>query len=288
MIQDIGPHRFHNEYCQVAVQDDSQVICCRGREILVNCKEDEISFPTYGQVIKCFPEFAGKETYLFSIDQVTYFLFRGQPGEFLAERAADMFPEFSWQKPERMRTALPREKAFAGVTGVQLSSWYKSRKYCPCCGSVLEHSTKERMLYCPECGQIEYPRICPAVIVGVINKDRILLTKYAGRAYTKYALIAGFTEIGESVEDTVRREVMEEVGLRVKNIRYYKSQPWSFSDTLLMGFFCEVDGEDTIHLDETELSVAEWHVAQEVPEDDGVSLTREMMRVFREKMMLQS
>ena len=81
---------------------------------------------------------------------------------------------------------------------------------------------------------------------------------------------------------------MEEVGLKVKNIRYYKSQPWSFSDTLLMGFFCEVDGEDTIHLDETELSVAEWHAAQEVPEDDGVSLTREMMRVFREKKLLQS
>jgi len=186
-----------------------------------------------------------------------------------------------------MRTALPLEMAFAGVTGMQLSSWYKSRRYCPCCGSALEHSTKERMLYCPNCGQVEYPKICPAVIVGVIHKDKILLTKYAGRAYTKYALIAGFTEIGESIEDTVRREVMEEVGLRVKNIRYYKSQPWSFSDTLLMGFFCEVDGDDTIRLDETELSVAEWHVAQEVPEDDGVSLTREMMRVFREKMIFR-
>ena len=170
---------------------------------------------------------------------------------------------------------------------MQLSSWYKGRRYCPCCVSALEHSTKERMLYCPNCGQVEYPKICPAVIVCVIHKDKILLTKYAGRAYTKYALIAGFTEIGESIEDTVRREVMEEVGLRVKNIRYYKSQPWSFSDTLLMGFFCEVDGDDTIRLDETELSVAEWHVAQEVPEDDGVSLTREMMRVFREKMIFR-
>lgn len=287
MIQDLGTHRFHNEYCETAADGESRVICCRGREIFVNCKEDRISFLTYAQVIRCFPELAGKETYLFSIDEVTYFLFRGQPGEFLSERADDVFQGFSWEKPEHMRTALPREMAFAGVTGMQLSSWYKSRRYCPCCGSVLEHSTKERMLYCPNCGQVEYPKICPAVIVGVIHKDKILLTKYAGRAYTKYALIAGFTEIGESIEDTVRREVMEEVGLRVKNIRYYKSQPWSFSDTLLMGFFCEVDGDDTIRLDETELSVAEWHVAQEVPEDDGVSLTREMMRVFREKMIFR-
>ena len=79
------------------------------------------------------------------------------------------------------------------------------------------------------------------MIVGVTDGDEILLTKYAGRAFTKYALIAGFAEIGESIEDTVRREVMEEVGLKVKNLRYYKSQPWSFSDTLLMGFFVQVE-----------------------------------------------
>ena len=99
---------------------------------------------------------------------------------------------------------------------------------------------------------------------------------------TRYALIAGFAEIGETIEETVAREVMEEVGLKVKNIRYYKSQPWSFSDTLLMGFFAELDGDDRIRLDENELSVAKWCTREEVPADDGVSLTREMMRVFKE------
>ena len=90
---------------------------------------------------------------------------------------------------------------------------------------------KERMMRCPRCGQMEYPEICPAVIIAVTDKNRLLLSKYAGRTYKRYALLAGFTEIGETLEETVKREVMEEVGLKVTNIRYYKSQPWSFSDT---------------------------------------------------------
>ncbi len=84
------------------------------------------------------------------------------------------------------------------------------------------------------------------------------MTKYAGREYKKYALIAGFTEIGETAEQTVEREVMEEVGLHVKNIRYYKSQPWGYDSDLLLGYFCELAEEHKIELDETELSLAEW------------------------------
>ena len=87
----------------------------------------------------------------------------------------------------------------------------------------------ERMMQCPKCGLMEFPKICPAVIIGVIDGDRILMSKYAGREYKKYALLAGFTEIGETLEETVSREVMEEVGLKVKNITYYKNQPWAFS-----------------------------------------------------------
>lgn len=129
---------------------------------------------------------------------------------------------------------------------------------------------------------MEYPKICPAVIVGVTSGNRLLLTKYAGRDYKKYALIAGFAEIGESIEDTVRREVMEEVGLKVKNLRFYKSQPWSFSDTLLMGFYCELDGGDTITLEEEELSFAQWFEREEIPEGkDEISLTNEMIRSFK-------
>ena len=77
-------------------------------------------------------------------------------------------------------------------------------------------------MQCPVCNNMVFPKIAPAVIIGLTNNDQIMMTKYAGREYKRYALIAGFTEIGETAEETVHREVMEEVGLKVKNIRYYK------------------------------------------------------------------
>jgi NAD+ diphosphatase len=142
---------------------------------------------------------------------------------------------------------------------------------------------KERMMRCPSCGKMYYPTICPAVIVAVMHKGRLLMSKYAGREYTRFALLAGFAESGESIEETVHREIMEEVGLKVKNLRFYKSQPWPFTDTLLMGFFCELDGEDDgITLDEEELSMAGWYGPEEIPEDtEHASLTSEMMTLFR-------
>ena len=139
------------------------------------------------------------------------------------------------------------------------------------------------MLRCETCGNTIYPRISPAVIVAITDGDRLLLSKYAGRGFTRYALIAGYTEIGETMEQTVQREVMEEVGLKVKNIRYYKSQPWGIDGNVLMGFYCDLDGNDTIHLDEKELALAQWHHRGSLPaKDDGLTLTREMIRVFDE------
>ena len=115
------------------------------------------------------------------------------------------------------------------------------------------------------------------------GREALLLSKYAGRAYTHYALLAGYTEIGETLEQTVHREVMEEVGLQVKNLRYYKSQPWGVDGNVLMGFFCDVDGSNAIHIDENELSMAAWYPRDALPaRDDGISLTREMIRIFEE------
>ena len=136
---------------------------------------------------------------------------------------------------------------------------------------------------CPECGNMIFPKISPAIIVAVTDGDRILLSKYAGRTYAHYALLAGYTEIGETLEQTVHREVMEEVGLRVKNLRYYKSQPWGVDGNVLMGYYCDLDGDDTVHLDREELAMAQFYPRDDLPvEDDGISLTREMIRIFGE------
>lgn len=291
MIQDIGRSRFHNPYRPDAQpSEESRILFYRGREILVKRTDGEIAFLTYGTLRKAFPHLHEQATFLFSIDGTDYFFFRESEFGCTAPSAAGrcepddlpkLFSGFTWERIELMRTVGPKEAAFAGVTGMQLYGWYKSRRFCPACGRRMVHSKKERMMYCESCGQMEYPKICPAVIVAVTDGDRLLLTKYAGRANRNYALIAGFAEIGETIEETVEREVMEEVGLKVKNIRYYKSQPWSFTDTLLMGFFCEVEGENRISLDETELSVGKWCTREEIPDNDGVSLTREMMAVFK-------
>lgn len=220
--------------------------------------------------------------YLFSIENqgITEKYFLGNSHMLTPQ----LMEKYEYRQQNVFRTMKPEDKAFAGITACQLANWYENTQFCGKCGTRLEHDKVERMMKCPKCGAMHYPKISPAVIVAVTNRDKILMTKYAGRDYKKYALIAGFTEIGETIEDTVRREVMEEVGIHVKNIRYYKSQPWSFTDTILMGFYCELDGEDTITMDAHELSVAEWIQRENIPtEYDGISLTNEMIMRFKEE-----
>lgn len=119
------------------------------------------------------------------------------------------------------------------MVGHEYWNWYESSQYCGRCGAKTEHDRVERMMRCPACGLMIFPKVFPAVIVAITRPDgKVLATRYKGRPYANYALIAGYCEMGETVEQTVHREVMEEVGLRVKNLRYYKSQPWPDSSSL--------------------------------------------------------
>lgn len=272
MIQDIAPHRFSNVFHRYEIRECDYLLVYRKREILIRYEGEMITFPKYEEVD---PDVCSHAIYLFSIDDCRFF-WSGEMDEGLLDT-------YSFENIQSMRSAQPKHLAFAGVTGMQLSSWYQSRRFCGKCGSQLQHSKEERMLYCPECHQMEYPKISPAVIIGVIHGNRLLLSKYAGREYKKYALLAGFAEIGETIEDTVKREVMEEVGLKVKNLRYYKSQPWSFTDTMLFGFFADLDGDEDITLDRQELAMAEWFEREELPvRYEDCSLTNEMIMAFKE------
>lgn len=283
MIQDIHGI-YHNEYQNLTPEQDDYIMFAQGRSVLMSRdSEQTIRYITYGELIAASGgEFSTDACrYLFSIENQgmteKYFLSNSQL------LTSQLMEKYEYRQQNVFRTMKPEDKAFAGITACQLANWYESTQFCGRCGTRLEHDKVERMMKCPKCGAMHYPKISPAVIVAVTNGDKILMTKYAGRDYKKYALIAGFTEIGETIEDTVRREVMEEVGIHVKNIRYYKSQPWSFTDTVLMGFYCELDGEDVITMDAHELSVAEWMRREDIPtEFDGISLTNEMIMRFKE------
>ncbi len=267
MLQDLAFGRLENEYKPVPPRDGDAVLCFRDSSLLVK------ALPNGNMVLPAAARFSGELQYAFRLHDVNYYLAAEPAGE----------GEFRYRSIRQLRYEASNTFCYAAMTGWHLYQWYRASRFCGRCGEKTVHDKKERMLRCPNCGNMIFPRINPAIIVGVTDTDRILLTKYAGRGYTNYALIAGFTEIGETLEQTVAREVMEEVGLRVKNIRYYKSQPWGIDGNILMGFFCDLDGEDAITLDENELALAQWHHRDTLPvEDDGYSLTREMIRIFGE------
>ena len=181
---------------------------------------------------------------------------------------------------EIFRNYPDRKMAFSMVTGLHLYHWYKKHIYCPVCGKKLIHTLGERRLECT-CGNLEFPTISPAITVGIKHKDKILLTKYS-KGYAPYALVAGYSEVGESLEDTIKREVYEETNLRVKDIQYVTSQPWGLSSSLLMGFYATLDGEDNIVFNDGELKEAKWANKEEIDlEDDMTSLTRFLILKFK-------
>jgi len=286
MIQDITPKKMHNEYQPTEPDGNDYMAVFSENKILIEQTDRYVRLPERSEletVCGCLKDVpACQGTYLFCIDEDVYFLYADH--DCAKEYLNLTETKFRWAGLSEVRYFADHELCFAVYTAYHLYQWYKNNKYCGCCGTAAVPDTRERMLYCPACGNQIYPKIAPAVIAAVTNGDKILLTRYANREYKRYALIAGFTEIGETAEDTVRREVMEEAGIRVKNIRYYKSQPWGIDGNLLLGYFAELDGSDHITMDGRELSSAEW-VGWEMLKDmdDAFSLTREMMRVFYEK-----
>lgn len=276
MLQDIAPNKLYNEYHPQPPTDDSLICVCCQDSILAILENSHLTLPTYKELNHSYRFSENQLIFLFSIDEKCYFL--------LADQQIQQTDFYQSIDMVLLRTLEPSVTVFAASLGVQLNRWYRKNRYCGHCGNTTEPHKEERALVCSSCGQICYPDLAPSVIVGLTDGDSILLTKYARGPYTRYALVAGYVEVGETLEETVQREVMEEVGLKVKNIRYYKSQPWPFSDSLLTGFFAELDGDNIVTLEEKELAEATWFDRTELPKINGtLSLTNEMIEVFRNK-----
>ena len=277
MIQEIGPHQYHIEYTPREARDTDLFTAAEENTLLVVAQPSlKRLLLTVGELKKSglLPD-ASSLCYLFSVDDTAYYS--------LPWTEVPAFSGTAYVRTAELRRVKPHALSFPAMMSHQLIRWYQRNRFCGACGKETVQDEKERALRCPSCGNLIYPSFNVGVIVGVKNGDSLLVTRYAGRpAGSGYALVAGYVESGETPEDTVRREVMEEVGLRVRNLCYYKSQPWPFSSTLLLGFYCELDGENGITLQEEELSFAAFKKREELPEDvDKVSLTAEMIDRFR-------
>lgn len=285
MLQNIEPKKFIIGYEKKREPGDSDYVVTASSDYVL---AGDKGLPTVLQYRRLHGGSEVKLDYLFMIDDMAFFT-PDRHGEYTlaaeeTEKGAEAPVELWPMSGSELRLMKPVWQAFAALTAQRLVVWKNDNRYCGCCGAENVRSVSERALVCPVCGRTEYPRIDPSVIVGILNGDKMLLTRYTETHsnYHHYALVAGYCETGETPEDTVAREVKEEVGLDVTNIRYYKSQPWPVSGTLLLGFFCELAGDDKIIREQDELSEALWMDRSDMPDRSGdISLTSEMMEMFR-------
>jgi len=278
MIQEIYPKVFYPEFRnKKATNKKSFVLHFEYNKVMLikDALTGEIRLPRFEDLEDDDENIYEKSYYVNAVDDEEFYL--------VDDIQVPEFGGFYMEGMQVFREFSPQYQAFATISASQVYRWMKSRKYCGYCGTLTEKSNTERALICPKCKNIEYPKISPAIIVAIRDGNRLLLTKNAKGTYKFYALVAGFVEVGESLEDAVRREVMEEVGLKVKNIQSYKSQPWSFSDSLMLAFIADLDGDDKITIQEEELSEARWFEREDVPVlPYHISVGHELIQKFRD------
>ncbi|MEO0541515.1 MAG: NAD(+) diphosphatase [Cyanobacteria bacterium P01_A01_bin.105] len=169
--------------------------------------------------------------------------------------------------------------ALAGLA-VQLVDWDRTHQYCGSCATPMEQSRHERVKRCPRCGLRQYPRLSPAVIMLVSRGPEILLARAPRFRPGMYSVLAGFVEPGESLEETVAREVREEVGIEIQDIRYFGSQPWPFPNSLMVGFTARY-ASGNIVIDPTEIETADWFTKDSLPPGPGkLSIARKLIDWF--------
>lgn len=280
MLHDLTDSVYDVVYHPYRVRLSDRVILIREGRLTI-LTEEPLTLPCYGEIRPYLKD--ARYRYLFSIGAERFF------GVF----AASAETPFLTVPVLSVRHLSPKANAFAAAMGNQLIGWYERSAFCGRCGAKTEHSPKERMMRCPKCGNLIYPQICPGVIIGVFHEGKLLVTRYnpnhmmvnngkTFRPTPKDTLVAGYVESGETAEQTVVREVFEEVGLKVRNIRYYKSAPWPFSGSLLLAYLCDVDGSADLTIDPEELSFAAFKSPEEIDDRlSDVSLTAEIMKAFK-------
>lgn len=200
--------------------------------------------------------------------------FESETAHWWTGQVSDEFDPFEANVPGLIFSDLRRllgtmDPATWNIAGraTQITDWYRDHQMCGRCGSPMEMSATERSMRCPVDGLTTYPRLSPAVIVLVEHRDgsALLASNVAWRGpKPMYSTLAGFVEPGESLEDCIHREIFEEVGLQVENIRYFDSQPWPFPNSLMLGFFATYAGGDITPAPD-EIADAQWFAPDALP-----------------------
>lgn len=242
-------------------------------ELLVKEKEGIITIP-FASDIKLFNK---QPTDIQSIG-----VFKGHEA-FVANVHNDNIPErFSFKKLRPLHGHLQDESFLFAFRAYHILNWMKTSNFCGCCGGIMKVSSQELAMKCTNCDHLIYPRISPAIIVAVIRDNKILLARANRFPPNMYSVIAGFVEPGETLEDCVRRELQEEVGVEVDTINYFGSQPWPFLDSLMIAFTAQCSNEK-ITIDNQEIVDAGWYPSHNLPNiPDKSSIARRLIDWFVE------
>ena len=187
-----------------------------------------------------------------------------------------------FKKLRELSHRLCEEMFWIAGRAIQIVNWNNDHKYCGRCGTLTKVLEGERAKKCSKCGLINYPRISPAIIVAVVKEGKLLLAHNNQSPKELYSVVAGFVEPGETFEDCVLREVREETGIAVKNIKYFGNQPWPFPNSLMIGFTAEYDSGE-IQVDGKEIGHADWYSSSEMPlTPDSISIAKKLIDWFIE------
>jgi NAD+ diphosphatase len=193
-----------------------------------------------------------------------------------------------WTGFRAVGPSLSRDDAGLLVHAIALAEWHLAHRHCPRCGGRLEAAQAGHVLTCPDCGKQQFPRTDPAVIMLVTDGDRALLGRQPSWPEGRYSTLAGFVDPGESLEQAVVREVAEEVGVEVTDVRYFGNQPWPFPASLMVGFFARAVTTE-ISVDNEEISDARWFTREEMKAEaeegtlilpGGISISRSLVEAW--------
>lgn len=275
MIQDIGQHVLDTAFAKPKPKETDFVLVFEKTDVFV--LPENGTLPTY----RAWRAIGGTDAelvHVFEVDGIQFFT--------VLDPSEEIKGQLKRENSRYLRTVAPKWLRLGAVTGLHLFQWYQTHRFCGVCGSRMVPDGKELAMRCTcdTCRSVTYPSVCPAIIVGIRNEDKILLTKSSVYKNPVYALVSGYVSVGETMEETVKREAKEETGLDIKNIQYYGNQPWGFSGAQMVGFWAELDGSDQVKLQEDELKEAKWYTPEEIPpayEDAPLDLTHYMIELFR-------